>query len=81
MNVSKWIAGALIGVVAATFALDADAQRRLSRRKCSSARPPRRSSKRRRRQHSNLARPPRPRQPPAPPRPVRHEPQARCVTC
>jgi predicted lipid-binding transport protein (Tim44 family) len=29
MNVSKWIAGALIGVVAATFALDADAQRRL----------------------------------------------------
>lgn len=29
MNVSKWIAGAVIGVVAATFALDADAQRRL----------------------------------------------------
>nr|MCU0951389.1 Tim44 domain-containing protein [Burkholderiaceae bacterium] len=29
MNVSKWIAGALIGVIAATFALDADAQRRL----------------------------------------------------
>jgi len=28
MNISKWIAGALIGVVAATFALDADAQRR-----------------------------------------------------
>lgn len=29
MNVSKWIAGALIGLIAATFALDADAQRRL----------------------------------------------------
>jgi predicted lipid-binding transport protein (Tim44 family) len=29
MNVSKWIAGALIGVIAATFALDAEAQRRL----------------------------------------------------
>ncbi len=29
MNVSKWVAGALIGVIAATFALDADAQRRL----------------------------------------------------
>jgi predicted lipid-binding transport protein (Tim44 family) len=29
MNASKWIAGALIGVIAATFALDADAQRRL----------------------------------------------------
>jgi predicted lipid-binding transport protein (Tim44 family) len=29
MNVSKWIAGAVIGVVAATFALDAEAQRRL----------------------------------------------------
>jgi hypothetical protein len=29
MNVSKWIAGALIGVVAATFAFDAEAQRRL----------------------------------------------------
>lgn len=29
MNVSKWIAGVVIGVVAATFALDAEAQRRL----------------------------------------------------
>lgn len=29
MNLSKWVAGALIGVIAATFALDADAQRRL----------------------------------------------------
>jgi len=29
MNVAKWIAGAVIGVVAATFAFDAEAQRRL----------------------------------------------------
>ncbi len=29
MNVSKWIAGALIGVIAASFALDVEAQRRL----------------------------------------------------
>lgn len=29
MNVSKWIAGALVGVIAASFALDVEAQRRL----------------------------------------------------